>query len=88
MVANGTTLRKPKAFFAHLHDQHGVLTQDAGGQIWFLATATEELTAITPQDCPFLMPLGECGVAETQHILDRLHGGPAKIACTRAMMAA
>jgi hypothetical protein len=38
---------------------------------------------LEPTDCNFLTVLGECGLADTQQIMDRLRGGAAAIACTR-----
>jgi hypothetical protein len=37
---------------------------------------------------PFTCVLGECGLADTQQLMDRLHGGYAQIATHRAQEAA
>jgi hypothetical protein len=74
-----------KAYFATLYDTHGVLTQDSTGVIWFLASDTQELTMVTPEMCPFLMPHGEVGLAEAAALADARRGGYAKIATTRDM---
>ena len=54
-----------KAFYAFLDDTHGVLTK-VHGTMYFMATETGDITEIEPEHCPFLMPLGECGVANAQ----------------------
>jgi hypothetical protein len=79
------TPKSNKAFYAHLWDQSGVLTQDHAGQIWFLDSDTDELIAIEPVHCTFLTVLGEAGTADCQKALDVLHHGYAAIACTREM---
>lgn len=78
------TARKPcKSFYAFLYDTHGVLTK-LDGELLFLSDANE-LTVIEPAHCLYLTPLGELGVADTQQILDRMHGGYAAVACRRKM---
>jgi hypothetical protein len=76
--------RRP-SYFAHLYETHGVLSQDSTGVIWFLASDTQALTMITPEMCPFLMPHGEVGLAETAALADKRRGGCATIATTRDM---
>ncbi len=84
-VAASTPSRKPsKAFYAHLYDQAGALAK-VDGTIYFMATASGDLTAIEPEHCTFLTVLGEIGLADTQQIMDQIiHGGYANIACSRA----
>jgi hypothetical protein len=72
-----------RAYFAILDDTHGVLCK-LGGTMYFMATDSGEITEIEPAHCAFLMPLGECGLADTQAALDKMHGGYAAIACGRA----
>jgi hypothetical protein len=85
-VTHATTSRKPRrAYYAWLDDDHGVLTQDDAGQIWFRNSTTQALTAITPEHCNFLTVNGECGLADAALAADRRHGGPAAIACARLM---
>jgi hypothetical protein len=84
-VASPTTTRKPrKAFYAWLDDDHGVLTQDDAGQIWFRNSTTDALTAITPEHVNFLTINGEVGLCEVARLSDIRSGGYAKIACSRA----
>lgn len=83
-----TTPKSNKAFNAHLYDTHGVLTMDAHGALWFRATEDDTLTLVTPEMCPFIMTHGEVGLCEAQTVMDRIHGGAAKIACTRNQEAA
>jgi hypothetical protein len=78
-----TTDRKPpKAFYAHLYDEAGTLAKVDGG-IYFMPSDTDILTAIEPEMCPFLMVLGEIGLADTQKLMDELHGNLARIATSR-----
>jgi len=72
-----------RAYYAILDEQHGTLAQ-LNGTIYFLADDTEELIAITPEHVPFLMPLGCVGLADTQALLDCMHGGAARICTSRA----
>jgi hypothetical protein len=82
-VADPATSRKPaKAFYAHLYDQAGALAK-VDGTIYFMASASGEITAIEPEHCTFLTVLGEIGLTGTQQIMDQLHGGAARIACAR-----
>jgi hypothetical protein len=84
-VANATASRKPrKAYYAWLDDQHGILTQDPQGQMWFRNDETDDLIAITPEHCTFLTVNGEVGTCAVQHLADLRHGGYAVIACGRA----
>lgn len=82
-----TPTKVNKAFYAILDDTHGVLTK-MHGTMYFMATDSGDITEIEPEHCPFLMPLGECGLADTQQLMDRLHGGYAQLACTRNQEAA
>lgn len=43
-----------------------------------------EITVVEPADVNYLVVLGEIGLSGCQQVLDKLHGGYAKIACTRA----
>jgi hypothetical protein len=70
-----------KSFFAHLYDAAGVLAK-VDGELVFFSDAGNIVT-IEPQDCTFLTVLGECGLAQTAQVLDRLHGGYAAVACNR-----
>jgi hypothetical protein len=72
-----------KAFYAILDETHGVLTKVHGTMV-FMASDSGDMTEIEPEHCPFLMPLGEIGLADTQRILDRLHGGAVGVCLTRA----
>jgi hypothetical protein len=83
-VPETPTPRKPaKAFYAHLYNQAGALAK-VDGIIYFMEPATGTITAIAPEHCPFLTVLGEIGLADTQRIMDDLHGGLATIATSRA----
>jgi hypothetical protein len=77
------TGKAPRAYYAILDDVHGVLMQDETGAIVFMADDTYALTTIQPAHLPFLMPLGEVGLAEAARLADIRHGGAAQIACSR-----
>ena len=70
-----------KSFFAHLYDDSGVLAKVNGELVFFADNG--DITTVEPADCNFLTVLGEVGIAETQQVIDRLHGGFAQIACHR-----
>jgi hypothetical protein len=83
-VPETPTTRKPtKAFYAHLYDQAGTLAK-VDGVIYFMQPATGAITAIAPEHCPFLVVLGEIELADTQRLLDALHGGLAALCTSRA----
>ena len=62
-IATRTTPRK--AFYAHLYDDHGVLTMDEHGAVWFRHSKTDAVTLITPEMYPFVQPHGEIGLCDT-----------------------
>ena len=72
-----------KAFYAHLYDQSGVLGK-VGGTIYFFGD-DGSITLYEAALAPYLCVLGDCQTADTQQILDRLHGGPAAICTHRTM---
>jgi hypothetical protein len=72
-----------KAYYAWLDEDHGILTQDDHGQVWFRNSATDALTAITPEHYNFLSVNGEVGLAECAKLADLRRGGYAAIACAR-----
>jgi hypothetical protein len=72
-----------KAYYAFLDDTHGVLTK-VHGTMYFMADSGA-ITEIEPAHCPFLMPLGEVRLCETQAMMDQLHGRAAWIATHRQM---
>jgi hypothetical protein len=73
----------PRSYFAHLFDESGVLAKVSGELVFFGDSG--DITTVEPSMLNFLTVLGEVGLAETQALLDRLHGGAARIACTRQM---
>jgi hypothetical protein len=72
----------PKSFYAHLFDEAGVLAKVDGDLMFFSDAGT--IVVVEPADINFLTVLGECGLANTQQLMDRLHGGYAAIATHRA----
>jgi hypothetical protein len=73
-----------KAFRAHLHDTEVVLTK-VDGRIVIVTPAGDALRYFEVEDATFCTILGEIGLADTQHIIDQMHGGAARICTTRSM---
>jgi len=73
-----------KAFYAHLYDQAGALAK-VDGQILFMSSDTGAITTIEPEHCTFLTVLGEIGLADTQKLMDEMHGSYPAICTTRQM---
>src|SRR5262245_6548374 len=88
-IANAITTRKPapKAFWATMYDQHGAITRHDNGDFVFMADDST-LTVVEMTMFPWIMIHGEIGLCETQKLVDAMHGGYAKIACTRNQEAA
>jgi hypothetical protein len=84
-VANSTPARKPSQIFrATLRDEAGTLAK-VDGEILFFHAVTGAIVTIEPEDCVWLCVLGEIGLADTQQIMDRLHGGYAAVCTSRQM---
>ena len=79
-VVNPPTYRK--CFFAQLHGLSGTLAKLVDEKIYFFHQESGDLREVTSYDG--LVILGECGLAMAAYILDEMHGGAAKIACSRA----
>jgi hypothetical protein len=81
-----TVLNPPiycKCFFAQLHGLSGTLAKLTDDKIYFFHQETGDLREVTSYNG--LVVLGECGLAMAATILDEMHGGAAKIACSRRM---
>jgi hypothetical protein len=79
-VTETPTSRKPTAFYAILHDVPGSLTKVDDDVLFF----DPESGVITPVTSYVgLTVLGAIGLADTQQIMDQMHGGVARIACAR-----
>jgi hypothetical protein len=80
-----TTARKPQyrtTHYAYLRDIYGTAEFLSGSGYLFRAEGERQATLVSYRD-PALMLLGRLDVAQTQHELDTLLGGPALIACSR-----
>jgi hypothetical protein len=80
-VAASTPTRKPVAFYAHLFGQSGMLGK-VDGTIYFFGD-NGDIMEYEPDMANFCTVLGETDIADTQKIMDRIHGGYAAIACHR-----
>jgi hypothetical protein len=80
-VAHPTPPRKAgRSFYAHLHDDSGILAMHNGQVLFFSYDGP-----ITPISSDAgLVVLGEASLADTQILLERLHGGRAWIVTHRA----
>jgi hypothetical protein len=72
----------PKTFFSNLYDEPGTLARIDNALVFFGDNG--DIITVEPSDVNFLVVLGECGVAQTQEIMDKVvHGGYAAVACNR-----
>jgi hypothetical protein len=69
-----------KSFYSHLNGESGILGKH-GEQVLFFSYETGAIVAITSY--AGLTVLGQADLADTQALLDRLHGGAARVATTR-----
>ena len=74
----------PKSFYAHLFETSGVLAKVNAELVFFGDDDT--IVTVEPSMINFLTVLGETGISDTQRIMDVVvHGGYARVACSRAM---
>ncbi len=78
-VPETPTTRKP-AFYAHLHGIAGAITM-VHGAILFFAWDSGAITPVTSY--AGLTVLGDIGLADTQRLMDEIHGGLVQLACSR-----
>ena len=69
-----------KAYYAHLNSVEGALTK-VDDVIYFFSTTSGTLTPVSSY--AGLTVLGEIGFADTQRLMDDLHGGLARISVSR-----
>jgi hypothetical protein len=72
-----------KAFYCVLFDQHGILGK-VDGTIYFFG-ADGEIITYEPEMANFCTVLGRTDIADTQKIMDQLHGGAAALCTSRQM---
>jgi hypothetical protein len=83
-VLETTTTRKPaQAFYAHLYEQAGALTQ-VNGVLTFVGD-DGVITDVEPSMVNFLVVLGAMQMTDAQRIADLMSGGYAAVACSREM---
>ena len=81
-VTDPQATRKPRAFYAHLCEDSGVLSKVNDALVFFGGNGA--ITTVEPSMITFLTVLGEVGIADGQRIMDVVvHGGYAQIACSR-----
>jgi hypothetical protein len=73
---------KVKAFYATLYDRPGVLGK-VDGRIYFFGE-DGTITDYEPEMAPWTCVLGQTDIADTQRIMDQIHGDAAWIATHRA----
>ena len=81
MATVTTSHASRKVFFAQLDGLSGTLAKLEDGQGYFFHAESGDLRPVTSYKG--LMVLWEVGLAQTQYILDEMHGGYAKQACSR-----
>jgi len=69
-----------KSFYAHLNGESGILGKPQDQVLWF-SYETGRIVEVTSY--AGLDVLGEAGIADTQALMDTLHGGAAAVACSR-----
>jgi hypothetical protein len=82
-LPNLSTHRKStKAFYATVYDLPARLVKvdDA-----IYVVTDDDVQPFDVEMAPFTCVLGECGIAQTQQLLDRMHGSYPAIACKRDM---
>jgi hypothetical protein len=80
-VPEMTALRKPRAFYAHMFMDSGVLVK-RGGTLYFVGD-DGAIVEIEPGMVNWLTVLGEMTLADAQRIEDLMAGGAAGVACSR-----
>ena len=70
-----------KAYYCTVYDQDAIIGK-IDGRIYLFGT-DGSVTDYEPEMAPWVCILGCTSIADTQQIMDRLHGGYAAIACTR-----
>jgi len=68
--------------YCRFHDAAGYAVRD-GQRRCFYVDPEAHFTLLTDADSAHLVLLGAVELVEQQHLLDALHGGVAKIACSR-----
>ena len=81
MTQTAPTRKAHRAYRAIQDETLGTLTQ-LDGILYFFSDAGD-ITTIEPAHLKFLTVLGEIGLADTQKLMDELHGGYTAIACSR-----
>jgi hypothetical protein len=71
-----------KAFYCVLYDRPGILGKV--DQVIYFFADDGEIVEYEPEMATFCTVLGRTDIADTQQVLDRLHGGYTQIACGRA----
>jgi len=68
--------------YCRFHDAAGYAVRDGQRRCFYVDHDTH-FTLLTDADSAHLVLLGAVELVEQQHLLDALHGGVAKIACSR-----
>ena len=81
-VANPLSSCNVRVRYCRFHDAEGYAVRD-GQRRCFYVDPEAHFTLLTDADSAHLVLLGAVELVEQQHLLDALHGGVAKIACSR-----
>jgi hypothetical protein len=77
------TKNRSKVYYAHVAGEAGTIARLDDGEVYFWAEESGILRHLPLEEWGTLIVLGDYGLAEAQAILDHMHGGAARIACTR-----
>ena len=81
-VANPLSSCNVRVRYCRFHDAEGYAVRD-GQRRCFYVDPEDHFTLLSDADSVHLVLLGAVELVEQQHLLDALHGGVAKIACSR-----
>jgi len=81
-VANPLSSCNVRVRYCRFHDAAGYAVRD-GQRRCFYIDHDAHFTLLSDADSAHLVLLGAVELVEQQHLLDALHGGVAKIACSR-----
>jgi len=81
-VANPLFSCNVRVRYCRFHDAAGYAVRD-GQRRCFYIDPDAHFTLLSDADSAHLVLLGAVELVEQQHLLDALHGGVAKIACSR-----
>jgi hypothetical protein len=77
------TKSQSKVYYAQVAGEAGTIARLDDDEVYFWAEESGILRHLPLEEWGTLVVLGEYGLAEAQTMIDSMHGGAARIACTR-----